>query len=137
MKISDIYEYEKKYPYIWNEKTILWDNGEFYIATGRSDNTYLTLWDRNNKQKGAIDASIINKKDYGKRAKINLVRIDSGNRGSGLGQILYKVMLEWLPIDVKGIYSYLPDRSNKKQVPNIYNKLGGYVVDDDHAYIDR
>ena len=41
---------KSEYPFTWNEKTILWTNGEFYIASGNSTNTYLTLWDSENKK---------------------------------------------------------------------------------------
>ena len=42
--------------------------GEFYIASGNSTNTYLTLWDSENKNVGLLDTSIINKEGK-KRAK--------------------------------------------------------------------
>lgn len=136
MKIKDIFEDVDDYPYTWNEKLILWDNGEYYIATGNSTNTYLTVWSSENKNVGLLDSSIINK-DGSKRAKINMVRIQPVAKGNRLGLQLYKTLLEWLPNEVKGIYSYLPDRSNRKEVPKIYNRLGGYIVDGDHAYIDK
>lgn len=125
-----------EYPFTWNEKRILWTNGEFYIASGNSTNTYLTLWDSENKNVGLLDSSLIHKEGK-KRAKINMVRVKSSAKGNRLGLQLYKTLLEWLPDDVVGIYSYLPDRSNRKEVPKIYNRLGGYIKDEDHAYIDR
>lgn len=125
-----------EYPFTWNEKRILWTNGEFYIASGNSTNTYLTLWNSENKNVGLLDTRIINKEGK-KRAKINMVNVKSSAKGNRLGLQLYKTLLEWLPDDVVGICSYLPDRSNRKEVPKIYKRLGGYIKDDDHAYIDR
>lgn len=132
-----LHEITKQYPYTWNEKTILWDNGDYYIASGKSDNTYLTLWSSDNKNLGVLDARIITSPQRDKRAKINVIRLNNNAKGHGLGKMMYKVLLDWLPSNVIGIYSYLPDRSNNKQVPSIYKRFGGYVVDGDHAYIDR
>lgn len=134
---------QTSFPYIWNEKNILWqtDNG-YRIATGGSDNTYLTVWTEDNVCVGHLSASLVNKKNPGngyieKRAKIALAEIKPSHRGQGLGLALYRALLAWLPDDVHGIYSHLPDRSNQRQVPRIYSKLKGYVIDGDHAFIDR
>lgn len=130
------------YPYQWQEKTILWRNDQYLIATGNSDNTYLTLWTTGNKKIGTLDVRLINKKNPNngtleRRAKICMVDVNSKHRGQGMGVQLYRTLLAWLPADVAGLYSYLPDRYNTKQVPRIYRRLNGYVVDMDHAYVDR
>lgn len=131
------------FPYEWQDKKILWHNAYGYrIASGNRDNTFLTIWTEDNKKVGELHASVINKKhpkhgNIERRAKISMVNIDPKHRGQHLGSALYQTLLAHLANDVAGIYSYLPDRSNRKQVPRIYARLHGYIVDEDHAYIDR
>jgi predicted GNAT family N-acyltransferase len=136
MKITDLFE-DSKYPYTWNEKNIIWDNGLFFIAVNNTSNpTYFTIWTDENKKIGVLALSPITKKQE-KWMKVDTVDIDSKYRGNGLGVEVYRQALNVLPDDVKGIYSYLPNRSNTKQVPKIYKKLGGYVKDGDHAFLPK
>lgn len=123
-------------------KKVLWSNGDYFIASGNAANTYLTLWTANNVRVGMMDTTLINKihpvtRIAESRAKVSSIHIEPKHRGRNLGQALYKTLLQWLPAEVSGIYSYLPDRINKKQIPAIYRKFDGYVVDMDHCYIDR
>ena len=136
MKIVDLFE-ESKYPYTWNEKNIIWDNTMFFIAVNSLNNpTYFTLWTDENKKIGVLSLSLITKPQT-KWMKVDTVDIDSNYRGEGLGVELYRQALKVLPNEVDGIYSYLPNRSNTKQVPAIYKKLGGYIEDGDHAYLPK
>ena len=66
--------------------------------------------------------------------RIEGIEIPTKYRGRGFGKQMYRVLLDH--IKTKGIASYLPDRTNKKQVPKIYKALGG-VVDGDWAYIPK
>jgi ribosomal protein S18 acetylase RimI-like enzyme len=66
---------------------------------------------------------------------IGLAEIDRKFRGQGLGLLMYKALLAH--ISTRGIASYLPDRSNKQQVPAIYQRLGGEIVDGDWAIIPK
>lgn len=131
------------FPYTWEEKTILWHNAQGYrIASGNAEHNYLTLWTDDNQCVGSLNSSVIKKRHPGSgenenRAKINSVTINPKHRGVRLGEQLFRVLLEWLPVYVNGVYSYLPDRSNRKQIPKIYQRLGGYILDGDHAFIDR
>ena len=60
--------------------------------------------------------------------------IDKGSKGLGLGLLMYKVALKYSSDKIKGIKSYLPDRTNKKQIPKIYKKLNS-VKDGDYEFI--
>lgn len=142
INLIESYETETTYPFTWNEKTILWTNGNFYIASGNSENTYLTLWTDDNKHIGTLSSTLITHRNkqtdkLEKRKKIDSVIIDKKYQGQSLGKQFYIELLKWSSDDIVGIYSYLPQRSNYKQVPNIYQRMNGYIVDGDHAYIDR
>jgi len=54
-----------------------------------------------------------------------------------MGLLLYQVALKYIRNDISGLYSYLPNRDNKIQVPNIFKRLNGYIVDGDHAFIEK
>ena len=97
---------------------------------------YITLWKTDT--------------DTGKDKKIGYLRLyensdgflsvsessieDRGSKGLGLGLEMYKTALKYSSDKVKGIVSYLPNRTNKKQIPKIYKKLNS-VKDGDYEYI--
>lgn len=128
---------------LWNQKRVLWQNSSGYrIVSGNQDNTYLTLWTHDNVKVGELSAVVIQKKHPSRRvvelrAKIKCAEIRAAHRGQRLGLQLYAVMLSHLPEGVCGLYSHLPDRSNHRQVPRIYAALRGYVLDGDHAFVDK
>lgn len=134
---------EHTFPYVWQDKRILWHNGEGYrIASGDRDNSYLTLWTEDNKLVGRLTTSVIKKRHPTRhiletRFKINLITIEKPHRRKGLGLQLFRTLLAWMPDTISGTYSHLPDRSNHTQIPRIYRKLNGYILDEDHAFIDR
>jgi len=127
-------------------KKIVYDDGDFRIAIDdENDARYITLWHKeyvNGKEswvkRGFLDAwkSKINFKDRnGYYLSIHNIEIDRNFRDMGYGYKLYKTLFDFSGDDIKGIYSYLPNRINKKQVPKIYNKFGG-IIDGDYHFID-
>ena len=109
-------------------------DGWFAITINRIPNpSCLTLF-LNGKAIGRMFTDTFNRK--GKSyMRIRSVEIPARVRGKGLGKEMYKVLLA--TTDTEGIISYLPDRSNKKQVPGIYRSLGGRVEDGDWAIIPK
>jgi hypothetical protein len=65
---------------------------------------------------------------------VSEISIDRGSKGLGLGLEMYKVALKYSSDKIKGIKSYLPNRTNKKQIPKIYKKLNS-VKDGDYEFI--
>lgn len=53
------------------------------------------------------------------------VKLQKKHQGQGLGLMMYRVLLQDLPVKWKGICSYLGRRGNDKQVPRIWARLGG------------
>lgn len=116
-------------------KKIVWEQGDYSIAVNSLPiPSYITLWYQGERM-GSFYVDIINKSGE-KWYKVSSIHINNNHKGKGLGKKMYQVLLS-IPNEIKGIYSYLPDRSNKKQVPAIYNSLGGYVKDGDYAYIPK
>lgn len=116
-------------------KKIVWEQGDYSIAVNSlPEPSYITLWYQGERM-GSFYVDILNKSGK-KWYKVSSVHINQQHKGKGLGKKMYQVLLS-IPNDVEGIYSYLPDRSNKKQIPKIYSSLGGYVEDGDHAYIPK
>jgi ribosomal protein S18 acetylase RimI-like enzyme len=118
---------------------VVWENDMFYICVNDLDDaTYITLWESETSKKiGAFSLSS-ERYDRGKTfRKISGVNIDKEFRGYNMGSMLYVIALKYIRKDIDGLYSYLPDRSNKVQIPNIFKRLGGYIKDEDHAYIEK
>jgi hypothetical protein len=99
-----------------------------------NDADYITLWktDINTGKDKKVGALKLNETDN--LLKVSEIGIDRGSRGLGLGLEMYKVALKYSSDKIKGIASYLPDRSNRKQIPKIYKKLNS-VVEGDWSYI--
>jgi ribosomal protein S18 acetylase RimI-like enzyme len=128
-----------------HDKAIVYDDGDFRIAVDDETNArFITLWHKEYvkgkeywKRCGYLDAwkSKINFKDRNDDyLSIRSIEIDKKFRGMGYGTKLYKALFDFSANNIKGIYSYLPNRVNKKQVPKIYNKLGA-IIDGDYQII--
>lgn len=63
---------------------------------------------------------------------IGLAELDRKVRGQGIGLLMYRALLGHIQTD--GLASYLPDRSNKRQVPAIYRRLGGFIAEPEVDY---
>lgn len=119
-------------------KNIVWENGDYYIAVdSEEDAKYISLWYDNKKigfltaQKGINRIDGISPDDI---LLVGKVEIDKKHRGNGLSKPMYKALIDFSANNIKAIASYLPDRVNKKQVPNIWNSLGG-KTENDYDYI--
>lgn len=145
MKMHEIFE-GIKYPLITTDdygKNIVFDGGGYKVAVNKVDNaSYITVWKEKKGQLvkcGVLDTHIITQTINGERGEyvnIDYIQIDKADRGKGLGRLLYKIQLDHSPQTVKGIISYLPNRSNKRQVPRIYKSLGSFL-DGDYEIIPR
>jgi GNAT superfamily N-acetyltransferase len=113
-------------------KFIVWENDDYFIAVDdENDARYITAWYKSDsgsdKKIGVLDAwktnlssSFIDEEDAGSYLSIRSIDIDSKHRGRGIGKQMYRELLKWSDDNVKGIFSYLPNRVNNKQIPSIY-----------------
>lgn len=119
-----------------NEDKKVWKKDDYSIYVNDLKNaTYVSLF-KDNKKIGSLSTGGTYIDDNEKWLKVSLADILKGYRGYGLGKQLYIILLKYSNPEYKGIVSYLPDRYNKKQIPKIYNRLGGYTIDD-YAFIPR
>lgn len=133
LKTFEGYTYEQDQ----HGKHIVWKNDDVFICVDSIDDaSYITLWE-NGKKLGALSLEgeyNHNGKIY---RKVSYIEIHDDLQGLGYGKRLYDVALKYLRKDIKGITSHLPDRTNKKQIPAIYKRLGSYTDDEDYEFIDR
>jgi len=124
-------------------KNIVYEYGDYRIAVDDpEDARYITLWYNNGKKwerVGFLDAwktDMSFKDRNGKYLSIKNINIDTKHRGKGYGEKMYITLIDFSSNDTKGIFSYLPNRSNKKQVPSIYRSLGSDKSENDYQFID-
>jgi predicted GNAT family acetyltransferase len=114
-------------------RNIVWENGDYEISFshGSRRHYYIALWDKSTGKKvGELYASLENKDVPDGYLSVDNVKIDKKHRGKGLSKEMYQAVIDFSDEAVKGISSYLPDRINEKQVPRIWNRLGGTVEGD-------
>jgi len=116
-------------------KNIVYDNDGYQITVDDiNDAQYVVLWYDGDKVGNlSVDSTrlkLSNDNDFNRYLKVSHVFIQSPHRGNGFGLLLYKTLLQYCADNVKGIISHGPNRSNKKQIPKIYKKLGGYEDND-------
>jgi ribosomal protein S18 acetylase RimI-like enzyme len=127
-------------------KNIVYDDGNYRIAVDdENDARYITLWHKEIvkgkeywAKRGYLDAWVSNmnfKNRNGKYLSIRSIEIELKHRNMGYGSKMYKALFDFSANDINGVYSFLPNRVNKKQVPKIYNKLGA-VIEDDYQFIE-
>lgn len=89
-----------------------------------NDAEYITLWKthKNTGRDKKVGSLKLNKTPDN-FLSVSEISIDSNSKGLGLGLEMYKVVLKYSSNKIKGIKSYLPNRSNKRQIPKIYRKL--------------
>ncbi|MDR1373182.1 MAG: hypothetical protein LBJ17_08750, partial [Dysgonamonadaceae bacterium] len=117
-----------------NGRNIVWENDDYFVATsnpGRESNApYTTLWDKKTGKK--VGFMRVSYNNYGAPdgfLSVDNVEIEKQHRGKGLAKELYRAAIDFSGEKVKGLSSYLPNRINKKQVPHIWEKLGGVMED--------
>ncbi len=98
--------------------------------------TYVTAW-KDGKKIGSLNAREISGGKTKDWLRMDYIEIkDHSDRDKGVGTLMYLALLKYMRLDLKGLASYLTDRQNKKQIPVIYKKLGGWE-DDSFAYLPR
>lgn len=122
-------------------KNIVFDNGQYRVVVNKPDNaTYVTVWKLKKDKWTKIGEFYTHELDYtydgekGTYLTVESIDLDKADRGLGIGKLMYKVMLDHAAPHIKGIISYLPNRSNKRQVPKIYKSMGA-VNDGDYQII--
>jgi ribosomal protein S18 acetylase RimI-like enzyme len=129
-----------------NGNNVVFDNGLYRIVVDSPNNaTYVTLWYMKDKwQKvGALHSykknlwlTRIDKPHIvGLCLSIDYIEISPKHRGLGYAKKMYRALIDFSAPDVKGLFSYLPNRSNKKQIPRIYASFGAETIDD-YQYIN-
>lgn len=121
----------------WNDKNVASTVGDYRIVVDEpNDTTYVTVWTSDNKRVGEL-ATRRTPDEIGRNyLGISHVEVLPAHRGYGLGLAMYNALLDNLPPKWKGIASYLPDQANQKQIPQIWKRLGGEIIDD-HTVVDR
>ena len=124
---------ESDAPGVWHDKHVVQQIGDYRIAVDEPDRaTYVTVWTSDNKRVGSLSTRGSHLKHY---VAIGMADITKAHRGKGLGLAMYRALLRHLDPRYQGIASYLPDRSNRKQVPKIYRRLGGFIPPGEADYM--
>ena len=99
--------------------------------------THITLWHFKNKWKkvGVLTVSISEMRfsfdeDFKEYYRILEVNIEPEHRGLGFGKLMYDILIKLRGKNIKGLFSYLPNRSNKNQIPKIYKKYKSFTLGD-------
>jgi ribosomal protein S18 acetylase RimI-like enzyme len=124
---------------LWNGKDVVaFRRGYRIVVDDPNDAEYVTVWTDANKKVGSLSTrGKLPHKELNDYLNIALADVDVKHRKQGLGLAMYKALINHMHPRWKGIASYLPDRSNKRQIPKIYQKLGGKIIDDDYMIVDR
>jgi hypothetical protein len=118
---------------------VVYERNDYKVLVNRLNSpTHITLWfNDNNKWKkvGTLNVNISERRfsfddDFEKYYKISEIEINPKHRGLGFGKLMYDILINMRGDDIKGLYSYLPDRVNKKQIPKIYGKYNSTIEDD-------
>jgi GNAT superfamily N-acetyltransferase len=127
-------EEEREVSWIDRLDNVVSKQGDYAITVDSLDDAaFVILW-FSGKRVGKISTRT-HMIDGEKYLGIGSAEIEPKHRGKGFGKGMYMALLKHTK--TAGIASYLPDRSNKKQVPKIYKALGGYLRDDDFAIIPK
>ena len=62
--------------------------------------------------------------------KVSEIEIKPKHRNKGFAKLMYNILIEMRGKEIKGLYSYLPDRVNKTQIPSIYKHYKTITQDD-------
>ena len=110
---------------------MVYKRGDYKILVNSpSSATHITLWYDNYKgweKVGALTVNISERRfdfdnDFEKYYKVSEIEIKPQHRNKGFGKLMYNILIELRNPNIKGLYSYLPDRVNKTQIPSIYKK---------------
>lgn len=122
---------------VWKGKNVVAQMGDYRLAVDDPiDATFVSVWTDDNKMVGSLQTRRTPDAVGREYLGISRVEIDRKHQGNRLGFMMYKVLLNHLGGQWKGVASYLPDQANKKQVPKIWKRLGG-TVKDDHIVVNK
>ena len=104
--------------------------------------THITLWYDNYKgweKIGTLTVNVSERRfdfdtDFEKYYKVSEIEIKPQHRNKGFGKLMYNILIEMRGKEIKGLYSYLPDRVNKTQIPSIY-KHYKTIIEGDYEII--
>jgi len=136
---------ENKYNHTQDDfgNDVVYTKGDYKIIVNNLISpTHITLWYDNYKgweKVGALTVHISERrfsfdKDFEKYYKVSEIEIKKEHRNKGFGKIMYDILIEMRGDNIKGLYSYLPDRVNKTQIPSIY-KHYKTIIDNDNEII--
>jgi hypothetical protein len=123
---------------------VVYNRGDYKILVNSLDApTHITLWYDNYKgweKVGALTVHVSERRfsfdnDFEKYYRVSEIEIKKEHRNKGFGKIMYDILIEMRSKDIKGLYSYLPDRVNKTQIPSIYKHYNNIVIDNDNEII--
>jgi len=120
-------------------KQIVWENDEYLVAINDADSvTFISLWSKgNNKKVGELHLGTGRNRATKDYAVVRNIEIDKAHRNKGLAKELYKVALRFADEKFKGIGGENEQRINQKQIPRVYQSLGGRELEDGSFVIDR
>ena len=117
---------------------VVFESGDYRIVVDSPTNaTFVTLWFKEDEwvKVGTLCADVSERRfdwdsDFEKYLKISYIEIKPEHRGKKFSSKMYDALINFSNPNVKGLYSHLPDRANKKQIPRIYSKYKTVTVDD-------
>ncbi len=122
---------------------MVYKKGDYKILVNSSESpTHITLWYNNYKgweKVGALTVNVSERRfnfdsDFEKYYKVSEIEIEKEHRGKGFGKLMYDILIDMRGKNIKGLYSYLPDRVNKTQIPKIY-KHYKTIIENDYEII--
>ncbi len=122
---------------------VVYKKGDYKILVNSLDApTHITLWYGNYKgweKVGTLTVHVSERRfsfddDFEKYYKVSEIEIKPQHRNKGFGKIMYDILIEMRGENIKGLYSYLPNRVNKTHIPSIY-KHYKTIVDNDNEII--
>jgi hypothetical protein len=125
------------------DNDVVYKKGDYKILVNSLKSpTHISLFYDNYKgweKIGALSVHISERKftfdvDFEKYYKVSEIEIKKEHRNKGFGKIMYDILIKMSGENIRGLYSYLPDRVNKTQIPSIY-KHYKTIIDNDNEII--
>jgi hypothetical protein len=118
-------------------KNIVFERDGYSIAVNSVDDvSRISLWE-NGKNVGNLNLVAGRSSDLKGYKAISSIEINKANRGIGLATEMYRVALKYIGEKYKGIGGENEQRSNSKQIPAIYKRLGGIQHQSGDFTIDK
>ncbi len=115
-------------------KSVIWDNGNFFIAVNNPDKpTFFTAWTQDNEKVATLSTKVMTKSGEPWMA-VEYVEVDPSSQRQGIARALYHVMIDGMSPEYAGLFGYGPDIASQ-HVSKIYQRYGAYEQEDGHFYI--